>query len=80
MKNRRERENYSWELIQDMIDKEVSAAFKLRTPLKKEYEKLPKRPPKQTNHQRLPLQENGCGVPYKTLPRPSDKRIDVVDL
>jgi len=30
MKNRRERENYSWELIQDMIDKEVSSAFKLR--------------------------------------------------
>ena len=31
--NRRERkarENYSWELIQDMIDKEVSAAFKLK--------------------------------------------------
>ena len=30
MKNRRERENYSWELIQDMIEKEVSAAFKLK--------------------------------------------------
>ena len=33
MKNRRERkarENYSWELIQDMIDKEVSSAFKLK--------------------------------------------------
>ena len=28
--NRRERENYSWELIQDMIDREVSAAFKLK--------------------------------------------------
>ena len=28
--NRRERENYSWELIQDMIDKEISAAFKLK--------------------------------------------------
>ena len=24
------RENYSWELIQDMIDKEISSAFKLR--------------------------------------------------
>jgi len=37
MKNRRERkarENYSWELIQDMIDKEVSAAFKLKEPKK----------------------------------------------
>ena len=37
MKNRRERkarENYSWELIQDMIDKEVSAAFKLKEPPK----------------------------------------------
>jgi hypothetical protein len=30
--NRRERENYSWELIQDMIEKEVSAAFKLKEP------------------------------------------------
>ena len=28
--NSRERENYSWELIQDLIDKEVSAAFKLK--------------------------------------------------
>ena len=33
--NRRERENYSWELIQDMIDKEVSSAFKLRDKGKK---------------------------------------------
>jgi len=33
--NRRARENYSWELIQDMIDKEVSAAFKLKDPPKK---------------------------------------------
>ena len=33
--NRRERENYSWELIQDMIDKEVSSAFKLKEPSKK---------------------------------------------
>ena len=33
--NRRARENYSWELIQDMIDKEVSAAFKLKEPPKK---------------------------------------------
>jgi len=37
-KNRRERENYSWELIQDMIEKEVSAAFKLKKP-KEEREK-----------------------------------------
>ena len=33
--NRRERENYSWELIQDMIDKEISSAFKLRKPQNK---------------------------------------------
>ena len=32
--NRRERENYSWEFIQDMIEKEVSAAFKLKEPKK----------------------------------------------
>jgi len=36
MKNRRERENYSWELIQDMIDREISSAFKLKEPSKKE--------------------------------------------
>ena len=35
-KNRRERENYSWELIQDMIDREISSAFKLKEPSKKE--------------------------------------------
>jgi len=27
-----ERENYSWGIIQDMIEKEISAAFKLREP------------------------------------------------
>ena len=35
-KNRRERENYSWEVIQDMIDKEVSSAFKLKEPKKED--------------------------------------------
>ncbi len=28
--NRKERENYSWGIVQDIIDKEVSAAFKIR--------------------------------------------------
>ena len=28
----KERENYSWEVIQDIIDKEVSSAFRLREP------------------------------------------------
>ena len=27
-----ERENYSWGIIQDMIEKEISSAFKLREP------------------------------------------------
>jgi hypothetical protein len=41
VKNHHERENYSWELVQDMIEREVSSAFKLRTkpqqgPTKKE--------------------------------------------
>ena len=39
-KNRRARENYSWELIQDMIDREVSAAFKLKEPKKKKTYKV----------------------------------------
>ena len=30
MKNNHEIENYSWGVIQDMIEKEVNAAFKLR--------------------------------------------------
>ena len=30
--SRRALENYSWELIQDMIDREVSAAFKIKAP------------------------------------------------
>jgi len=40
MKNNHEIENYSWGIIQDMIEKEVNAAFKLRVdpvmPSKKE--------------------------------------------
>jgi hypothetical protein len=28
--DRKARENYCWEIIQDMIEKEVSAAFKIR--------------------------------------------------
>ena len=31
--HRHEIENYSWEVIQNMIEKEISAAFKLREPL-----------------------------------------------
>ena len=45
------RENYSWEVIQDMIDREVSAAFKIRIPpempSKKEIKRL-NRPKKNT--------------------------------
>jgi len=32
MNNNHEIENYSWGIIQDMIEKEVNAAFKLRQP------------------------------------------------
>ena len=31
----KERENYSWGIIQDMIEREISAAFKLREPSQK---------------------------------------------
>jgi len=44
MKTLHERENYSWGIIQDMIEREVSSAFKLREPpqmpSKKEIKKL----------------------------------------
>jgi hypothetical protein len=30
--NRHEVENYSWEIVQNMIEREVSTAFKLRQP------------------------------------------------
>jgi hypothetical protein len=31
--DRKARENYGWEVIQDIIDKEVSSAFKLKEPI-----------------------------------------------
>ena len=44
MNNNHEIENYSWGVIQDMIEKEVNAAFKLRVdpvlPSKKEIKKI----------------------------------------
>jgi hypothetical protein len=30
--NRHEVENYSWEILQNMIEREVSSAFKIREP------------------------------------------------
>ena len=30
----KERENYSWGIIQDMIEREINSAFKLREPPK----------------------------------------------
>ena len=45
--HRHEIENYSWEVIQNMIEKEISAAFKLKEPptmpTKKEIKKLIKK-------------------------------------
>ena len=44
IKNRHEIENYSWEIVQNMIEREVNAAFKLRVdpvlPSKKEIKKI----------------------------------------
>ena len=44
---RHEIENYSWEVIQNMIEKEISAAFKIKEPLvmpsKKEIKQLIKK-------------------------------------
>ena len=34
MKTLHERENYSWGIIQDMIEREISSAFRLREPIK----------------------------------------------
>ena len=34
-----ERENYSWGIIQDMIEREISSAFKLREPSKIPFKK-----------------------------------------
>jgi hypothetical protein len=42
--NNHERENYGWGLVQDLIEREISSAFKLREPpqmpSKKEIKKL----------------------------------------
>ena len=35
-----ERENYSWGIIQDMIEREINSAFKLREPFKKEIKQI----------------------------------------
>jgi len=49
MRNNHEIENYSWGIIQDMIEKEVNAAFKLRQlttttmPTKKEIKQIIKK-------------------------------------
>ena len=44
IRNRHEIENYSWEIVQNMIEREVNAAFKLRVdpvlPSKKEIKKI----------------------------------------
>jgi len=44
LKNHHEIENYSWGVVQDMIEREISSAFKLREPpqmpTKKEIKKL----------------------------------------
>ncbi len=44
MRNNHEIENYSWGIIQDMIEREVNAAFKLRVdpvlPSKKEIKRI----------------------------------------
>ena len=59
---RHEIENYSWEVIQNMIEKEISAAFKLREPppiimpTKKEIKQLIK---KTTIEQRRKGERNG---------------------
>ena len=43
-RNRHEIENYSWEIVQNMIEREVNAAFKLRDdpvlPSKKEIKRI----------------------------------------
>ena len=44
IKNRHEMENYSWEIVQNMIEREVNAAFKIRVdpilPSKKEIKRI----------------------------------------
>jgi len=44
IRNRHEIENYSWEIVQNMIEREVNAAFKIRVdpvlPSKKEIKRL----------------------------------------
>ena len=45
IRNRHEIENYSWEIVQNMVEREVNAAFKLRVdppemPSKKEIKRI----------------------------------------
>ena len=46
----KERENYSWGIVQDMIEREISSAFKLREPSQMPSKKEIKRIIKDTVH------------------------------
>ena len=48
MKTLHERENYSWGILQDMIEREVSSAFKIREPIEMPSKKEIKQTIKQT--------------------------------
>ena len=48
-----ERENYSWGIIQDMIEREINLAFKLREPIKMSSKKeIKQNEHTKTNHSR----------------------------
>ena len=60
-----ERENYSWGIIQDMIEREISSAFKLREPSQMPSKKEIKRIIKDTVHNNREKQIDGCRIRKK---------------
>ena len=74
MKTLHERENYSWGLIQDMIEREISSAFKLREPTK-----MPSKKEMLYSHQNMARAINSF-LPYLTNDDLTDLGQDILDL
>jgi len=79
--NNHEKENYSWGIIQDMIEKEISSAFKLKEapamPTKKEIKKLTKKAIKKHRKEFLKQFEGKLEGPYDHLKEGVDYLDDI---
>ena len=68
-RNRHEIENYSWEIVQNMIEREVNAAFKLRVdpvmPSKKEIKRIIRDTVKEERQKKMMAKQSPKGKELK---------------